>query len=564
MSKLTRSYVHGANSQALIGETIGVHFDRIVARRHDAEALVVRHQGIRWTYAELKREVDAFAAGLLAVGLMPGDRLGIWSPNNAEWVITQFATAKAGVILVNINPAYRPAELEYALNKLGCKGLITAATFKNSNFIEMLRSLAPELDRSKPGQLHTEKLPDLRILIRIGAEETPGMYRFTDIPALAGDEHREHLARIAGELQFDDPINVQFTSGTTGRPKGATLTHHNLLNNSFFIGEAMRLTERDRTCIPVPLYHCFGMCHGNLATLTHGATMVYPAEAFDPVSVLETVEAEKCTVLHGVPTMFILELDHPDFKKYDISSLRTGAMGGTPCPIEVMRRVVNEMNMKEVTITYGMTETSPITFQSSADETLERRVTSVGPVHPHVEAKIVDADGRIVPVGVQGELLIRGYCVMLGYWKDPERTAEAIDDAGWMHTGDLATIDEDGYCKIVGRCKDMVIRAGENIYPREVEEFLYRYPKIQEVAVVGVPDVKFGEELCAWIRLKDGDAATPDEIKQFCKGQIAHYKIPRYIKFVQDFPMTASGKIQKFIIRDQMIKELDLTEQATA
>jgi fatty-acyl-CoA synthase len=390
------------------------------------------------------------------------------------------------------------------------------------------------------------------------------MYRFADIPALAGDEHQEHLARLAGELQFDDPINVQFTSGTTGRPKGATLTHHNLLNNSFFIGEAMRLTERDRTCIPVPLYHCFGMCHGNLATLTHGATMVYPAEAFDPVSVLETVEAEKCTVLHGVPTMFILELDHPDFKKYDISSLRTGAMGGTPCPIEVMRRVVSEMNMKEVTITYGMTETSPITFQSSADESLERRVTSVGPVHPHVEAKIIDASGRIVPVGVQGELLIRGYCVMLGYWKDPERTAEAIDEAGWMHTGDLATIDEDGYCKIVGRCKDMVIRAGENIYPREVEEFLYRYPKIQEVAVVGVPDVKFGEELCAWIRLKDGDTATPDEIKRFCKGEIAHYKIPRYIKFVQDFPMTASGKIQKFIIRDQMIKELDLTEEATA
>ncbi len=564
MSKLTQSYVHGANSQALIGETVGVHFDRIVARRQDAEALVVRHQGIRWTYSDLKREVDAFAAGLLAVGLIPGDRLAIWCPNNVEWVVTQFATAKAGVILVNLNPAYRPAELEYALNKLGCKGLIMATTFKNSNFIEMLRSLAPELDQSKPGELQAEKLPDLRIVIRIGTEETPGMYRFADIPALARDEHRERLARLAGELQFDDPINVQFTSGTTGRPKGATLTHHNLLNNSFFIGEAMRLSERDRTCIAVPLFHCFGMCHGNLATLTHGGTMVYPAEAFDPVSVLETVEAEKCTVLHGVPTMFILELDHPDFKKYDISSLRTGAMGGTPCPIEVMRRVVSEMNMTEVTITYGMTETSPITFQSSADESLERRVTSVGPVHPHVEAKIVDAGGRIVPVEVSGELLIRGYCVMLGYWKDPERTAEAIDEAGWMHTGDLATIDEDGYCKIVGRCKDLVIRAGENIYPREVEEFLYRYPKIQEVSVVGVPDVKFGEELVAWIRLRDGDTATPEEIRQLCKGQIAHYKIPRYIKFVQDFPMTTSGKIQKFMIRDQMIKELGLTEQATA
>ncbi|MCJ7683616.1 MAG: AMP-binding protein, partial [Desulfobacteraceae bacterium] len=342
------------------------------------------------------------------------------------------------------------------------------------------------------------------------------------------------------------------------------LTHHNLLNNSFFIGEAMRLTERDRTCIPVPLYHCFGMCHGNLATLTHGGTMVYPSEAFDPVKVLETVEAEKCTVLHGVPTMFILELDHPDFKKFDISSLRTGAMGGTPCPIEVMRRVVNELNMKEVTITYGMTETSPITFQSSADESVERRVTSVGRIHPHVEAKVVDADGRIVPVGVDGELLIRGYCVMLGYWEDRERTAEAIDEAGWMHTGDLATIDEEGYCKIVGRCKDMVIRAGENIYPREVEEFLYRHPKIQEVAVVGIPDRKFGEELCAWIRLMDGDTATPEEIIEFCKGQIAHHKIPRYIKFVQDFPMTTSGKVQKFVIRGQMTKELGLEEETTA
>ena len=359
------------------------------------------------------------------------------------------------------------------------------------------------------------------------------------------------------------PSMCSLPAAPPASPKGQTLTHHNLLNNSYFIGEAMRLTERDRTCIPVPLYHCFGMCHGNLATLSHGGTMVYPDEAFDPTSVLETVETEKCTVLHGVPTMFILELDHPDFKQYDVSSLRTGAMGGTPCPIEVMRRVVNEMNMKEVTITYGMTETSPITFQSSADDSVDRRVTSVGRVHPHVEAKVVDAEGRIVPVGVEGELLIRGYCVMPGYWQDPERTADAIDSAGWMHTGDLATIDEEGFCKIVGRCKDLVIRAGENIYPREIEEFLYLHPKIQEVAVVGVPDRKFGEQLCAWIKLKEGVTATPEEIKEFCKGQIAHYKIPHYIKFVPDFPMTVSGKVQKYIIRDKMTQELGLDDQAT-
>jgi Acyl-CoA synthetases (AMP-forming)/AMP-acid ligases II len=351
---------------------------------------------------------------------------------------------------------------------------------------------------------------------------------------------------------------VQFTSGTTGASKGATLTHHNLLNNGFFIGEAMRLTERDRLCIPVPLYHCFGMVHGNLSSLTHGSTMVYPAEAFDPVSVLQTVEEEKCTVLHGVPTMFIVELDHPDFRKYDLTSLRTGAMGGAPCPTEVMRRVVSEMNMREVIITYGMTETSPITFQSSPNDPLERRVSSVGRILPHVEAKIVDSNGRIVPVGEPGELLTRGYCVMLGYWNDPERTAEAIDKARWMHTGDLATIDEEGYCVIVGRCKDMVIRAGENIYPREIEEFLYGHPKIQEVQVVGVPDAKYGEEVCAWIRLREGEAATPEEIREFCQGEIAHYKIPRYIKFVQEFPMTVTGKIQKFIMRKQMIEELGI------
>ncbi|MDQ7781385.1 MAG: AMP-binding protein [Desulfomonilaceae bacterium] len=564
MSMPTQSYVHGASSQPLIGSTIGALFDEVAARRADAEALVVIHQGIRWTYADLKRQVDAFAAGLLGLGLKPRDRLAVWSPNNAEWVVTMFAAAKTGIILVNFNPAYRLVELEYSLNKLGCKALVTASGFKVSNFIEMLRTLAPELDTCEPGRLHAAKVPELRTVIRIGDEETPGMYRFADIPGMASDGDQERLVSLAGELQFDDPINVQFTSGTTGRPKGATLTHHNLLNNSFFIGEFMRFTEQDRTCIPVPLYHCFGMCHGVLSTVTHGGTMVFPGEAFDPLAVLQTVESEKCTVLHGVPTMFIAELDHPDFKKYDVSSLRTGAMGGTPCPIEVMRRVVNEMHMDEVTITYGMTENSPITFQSSGDDPVERRVTSVGRIHPHVEAKVVDAQGRIVPVGEAGELLTRGYCVMLGYWDDPERTAEAIDEAGWMHTGDLAVIDEEGYCKIVGRLKDMVIRGGENIYPREIEEFLYLHPKVQEVQVVGVPDAKYGEELCAWIRLKDGVTADPQEIKEFCKGQISHYKIPRYIKFVDEFPMTVSGKVQKFVMRDRMVKELGLEEIETA
>ena len=564
MAKLTQSYVHGASNVALIGDTIGVHFDKVAERWSDRDALIVRQQNIRWSYRELKAKVDALAAGLLALGLAPGDRVGIWSPNNAEWAITQFATAKAGLILVNINPAYRLAELEYALNKVECKALITAAAFKTGDYIAMLRELAPEIDRSAPGKLQAKRLPTLTTLIRIGADETRGFLRFDDVLGIGGERHRAALEELAAKLQFDDPINIQFTSGTTGAPKGATLTHHNILNNGYFIGEALRLTDRDRVCIPVPLYHCFGMVLGNLACVTHGSAMVYPAEGFDPLATLEAVEAERCTALYGVPTMFIAELGHPEFKRFDLSSLRTGIMAGSPCPIEIMKRCVNEMNMREVTIAYGMTETSPVSTQTSCDDPLERRVGTVGRVHPHVEIKIIDAEGRIVPPGTRGEFCTRGYCVMLGYWGDAERTAEAINNAGWMHTGDLATIDEDGYCNIVGRIKDMVIRGGENVYPREIEEFLFRHPNVEAVQVVGLPDLKYGEELCAWVKLKPGTAATAEEIQSFCRGQIAHYKIPRYIKFVDAFPMTVTGKVQKFLMREEMIKELGLSQQKTA
>jgi len=558
------SYVHGASEVPLIGETIGAHFDRMAARFAERDALVVRHQQIRWRYRELKERADAVAAGLMALGLRRGERIGIWSPNNAEWVLTQFATAKAGLILVNINPAYRLAELEYALKTSGCAALVTASRFKTSDYLGMLRELMPELQTAAPGDIGAARLPDLRLVVTIGPDAEPGTIRFDDVAGRGGPAERDRLAALAGELQFDDPINIQFTSGTTGFPKGATLTHHNILNNGFFIGEAMRLTDRDRLCIPVPLYHCFGMVLGNLACITHGAAMVFPGEGFDPLATLETVEAERCTALHGVPTMFIAEMDHPDFARFDLNSLRTGIMAGSPCPIEVMKRAVEQMHLGEITIAYGMTETSPVSFQSSTDDPLERRVATVGRIQPHIEVKIVDAEGRIVPRGTRGELLTRGYSVMLGYWNDAEKTGEAIDAARWMHTGDLATIDDDGYCNIVGRIKDMVIRGGENVYPREIEEFLYRHPKIQDVQVIGVPDPRYGEELCAWVKLRDGERATADDIRAFCQGQIAHYKIPRHIKFVDAFPMTVTGKIQKFLMREETIRELGLTEQKTA
>ena len=561
---LYQSYVHGVSKKPLLGETLGANFDAAVEKWGDQDALIVRHQNIRWTYLELQNKVNAFAAGLVSLGLQPGDRVGIWSPNNSEWVVTQYATAKAGIILVNINPAYRIAELEYAINKVGCKALILAESFKSSNYVAMVEELVPEISKSKSGEINSARLPTLKTVIQIGGETNDGYFDFEQIPTLASTKDHQQIESLSDQLQFDDPINIQFTSGTTGFPKGATLTHFNVLNNGYFTGEGLKLSSNDKLCVPVPLYHCFGMVLSNVAALTHGTALVYPAEAFDPLTVLESIEAERCTALHGVPTMFIAELGHPRFKEFDLSSLRTGIMAGSPCPIEVMRRVVEEMHCNEMIIAYGMTETSPIITLSETDDPMEKQVTTVGRIFPHVEVKIVDDTGRIVAPGETGELLARGYNVMQGYWDDPELTADSIDVAGWMHTGDLATMDVEGFCNIVGRVKDMVIRGGENIYPREIEEYLYRYIKINDVQVFGVPDVKFVEELCAWIILKPGETATEDDIRGFCQGQIAHYKIPRYIRFVDAFPMTITGKVQKFAMRDAMIEELGIDQVKTA
>jgi len=558
------SYVHGAATTPLIGMTLGEFFDQTVAKHGGRDALIVRHQNVRLTYSQLAVEVDRLARGLIAEGFLPGERVGIWAQNCAEWLMMQLATAKAGLILVNINPAYRAVELEYALQKVGCKGLVLAPSFKTSNYLEIFAQVAPEIATAARGDLRAARLPALRKVYRLGSEKTAGMLNFSDLLSAGDGFAQDTLVALGKTLQFDDAINIQFTSGTTGAPKGATLTHHNILNNGYFIGEAMRLTEADRLCIPVPLYHCFGMVLGNLACITHGSAMVYPDAGFDPLRVLEAVSAEKCTGLHGVPTMFIAVLDHPRFAEFDLSSLRTGIMAGSPCPTEVMKRVVDKMHMHEVTIAYGMTETSPVSFQSSAGDPIERRVSTVGRIHPHLEVKIVDEQGRIVPRGTKGELLTRGYSVMLGYWDEPERTSEAIDAARWMHTGDLATIDESGYCNIVGRSKDLVIRGGENIYPREVEEYLYRHPKIQDVQCVGVPDDRFGEELCACVVLRAGEFATEDEIRGFCQGQIAHYKVPRYVRFVSGFPMTVTGKVQKYLLRQSIAEELGLREAETA
>jgi fatty-acyl-CoA synthase len=540
------SYAHGTANTPLLGETIGANLERTVARFPDADAVVSRHQGVSFTYAELNEGVDRLARALMAAGLEPGDRLGIWSPNCVEWLMLQFATAKAGVILVNINPAYRASELEYALNQSGCRILVSASSFKTSDYeamVEEVRGNLPALERT----------------IFLG---TTG---WDELLAEAGGVTDDELRERADALQFDDPINIQYTSGTTGFPKGATLSHHNILNNGFFIGEFCRYTEADRVCIPVPFYHCFGMVLGNLACTTHGACIVLPEAAFEPRSVLEAVEAERCTSLYGVPTMFIAELDHPGFERFDYSTLRTGIMAGSPCPVEVMRKVIERMHMDEVTICYGMTETSPVSTQTGADDPLERRVSTVGRVHPHVEVKIVDPiDGRVVPRGEPGELLTRGYSVMLGYWNDPERTAEAIDRAGWMHTGDLATMDDEGYVNIVGRSKDMIIRGGENVYPREIEEFLYTHPDVSDVAVIGVPDQKYGEEIMAWVQLREGASASGDDLRDFCQGKIAHYKVPRYVKLVDEFPMTITGKVQKFKMREAAVEELGLREVATA
>jgi fatty-acyl-CoA synthase len=563
MATTSWSYVSGTSDRPLIGETIGDLFDQIAARFPANEALVCRQQGLRYTYAQLKAEVDRLAGALIALGLRKGERIGIWAPNRAEWAITQFATAKIGAILVNINPAYRLTELEYALNQSGCTALVTAAQFRSSDYTGMLYELAPELREAHPGQLHAARLPHLRTIIRLGADHSPGMLTWDELLAGAAHVHPEDLAARQAEQQFDDPINIQYTSGTTGYPKGATLSHHNILNNGYFVAELMNFTDQDRLVIPVPLYHCFGMVMGNLGCVTHGATMIYPSEGFEPLAVLAAVEEERATALYGVPTMFIAELDRPELDRFDLSSLRTGVMAGSPCPVEVMKKVQSVMNMHEVEICYGMTETSPVSTQTRVGAPLEKQVGTVGQVHPHVEVKIVDpANGAIVPRGQTGELCTRGYSVMLGYWDNEEATAKAIDRAGWMHTGDLATMDEDGYLNIVGRIKDMIIRGGENVYPREIEEYLYTHPKVSDVQVIGVPDLKYGEEIMAWVHLKPGEQATEEELKAFCKGQIAHYKVPRYIKFVEGFPMTVTGKIQKFLMRKQSIEELELDTAA--
>ena len=561
---MTLSFVHGLDSEPLRFETIGRALDASAVKWGSHDALIACHQSIRWNYAQLKQRADALAAGLLALGLTPGDRIGIWSPNCAEWALTQFASAKAGLILVVLNPAYRASELDFSLNKAGCRALVLAERFKSTSCMEVLRSIAPELDNSIPNELRATRVPELRSVIRLGAGAAPGCLQFADVAQLGQAQDFARLQELADELQPDDPCNIQFTSGTTGSPKGATLSHFNILNNGYFVARTIKLTAGDRLCIPVPLYHCFGMVMGNLGCMTHGAAMVYPAEWFDPQATLAAIHTQHCTALYGVPTMFIAELEHPEFARYDLTSLRTGIMAGAPCPIEVMKRVLRDMHMRQVTIAYGMTETSPVSFQSSTDDPIERRVSTVGRIHPHVQVKIVDPSGRAVPVGSQGEILTRGYSVMRGYWNDPERTREAIDADGWMHTGDLGVLDAQGYCNITGRLKDMLIRGGENIFPREIEEFLYCHPKIQAVQVFGVPDKRFGEEVCAWVQLKPGAVATEEEIREFCCGRIAHHKIPRYVRFVSEFPLTVTGKAQKFVMRERMCVELSLSVERTA
>jgi fatty-acyl-CoA synthase len=554
MKPINESYLCGTATEPLLYETIGGCLDRIAAEHPDADALVVRHQGVRWTYAEYKAQVEALAVGLLSLGIEPGDRVGIWAPNRYEWCLTQFATAKIGAIMVCVNPAYRLHELNYALNKVACKAVITADQFKTSDYLGMLNSLAPELADAEPGNLKSEKLPHLTTVIRMGSERSPGMFNFDDVCTLGGAAEREKMTAIAARLQPDDPINIQFTSGTTGNPKGATLSHFNILNNGLQVAACMRFTHNDRLCIPVPLYHCFGMVMGNLACLSHGACAVFPDEGFDPVSVLETVAAEKCTALHGVPTMFVAETELPDIDNYDLTSLRTGVMAGAPCPLELMHKVIDKLNMSEITIMYGQTETSPVNHMTDIESPIEKRCGTVGRVGPYQEIKIIDDQGHVVPLGEKGELCCRGYSVMRGYWDDEERTAETIDDAGWLHSGDLAVMDEDGYVQIVGRIKDMIIRGGENVYPREVEEFLYTHPDIQEVQVFGVPDERFGEIVAAWVQLKDGASVSEEDIKDFCRDQITHFKVPARIRFVTEFPMTVTGKIQKFKMRDAMLE----------
>ncbi|MDI9633918.1 MAG: AMP-binding protein [Methanolinea sp.] len=553
------SYDCGVSDKPLLGLTIGEMLTLVAQEYPHNEALVSVHQGVRYTYREFLRKVEEFGKGLMAIGVEKGDRVGIWAMNHAEWVVTQFATAKIGAIMVNINPAYRPYELDYVLRQAEIQTLIVQGRFKTSDYVGMLLETCPEVATSRPGHLNTERFPFLKNVIFMGSEAPPGMFSWDEIVRGGHDVTRDELLAREDSLSFDDAINIQYTSGTTGFPKGVVLSHHGILNNGNIIADGMNFTEKDRLCIPVPFYHCFGMVLSNLACVTHGATMVIPSPVFNAGDVLATVEKERCTALHGVPTMFIAELSHPDFPSYSMETLRTGIMAGSPCPIEVMKEVNRKMNMSEIVIVYGQTETSPGITMTTTRDPLERRVSTVGKVFPHTELKIVDPKtGKIVPRGEVGEICARGYCVMKCYYNNPSATHAVLDENGWIHTGDLGTIDAEGYVKIVGRLKDMVIRGGENIYPREIEEFLHNHPKIADVYVIGVPDEKYGEELMAWVMVREGETMTEEEVREFCRGKIAHYKIPRYVKFVTEFPMSVTGKVQKFRMREIAIKELGL------
>ena len=549
-----RSYVVGGKRPTLRYITIPDMLRETVSRHGPRDAVVLPNERRTLSWHDLDREVEALASGLLALGLAKGDRIGIWSPNRLEWILTQLATARFGAVLVNINPAWRPGELEYALNAVGCKTLITAETFKTSRYVDMIRELAPELEGCEPGRLSAARLPHLRIVVAMSDDPGSGIFRFSDVQRLGGPAQTLRLDAVTRTLDPDDPINIQFTSGTTGSPKGATLTHYNIVNNARFVTGRIRFTEHDRLCIPVPLYHCFGMVMGSLGCVTQGAAMVLPGEGFDAAQTLRAVSEARCTAVYGVPTMFVAMLEEAGRAGYDLSSLRTGIMAGASCPIEVMQRVIDEMHMKEVTICYGMTETSPVSFQSFVDDPVEKRVTTVGRVHPHLEVKIVDADGAIVPVGEPGELCTRGYSVMRGYWGDEARTRESIA-GGWMHSGDLASLDADGFCHIVGRVKDMIIRGGENVYPREVEDWLFRHPAIREAQVFGIPDAKYGEQVCAWVVPHEGAELTPEDVTAFCDGRIAHFKVPKHVRIVDELPMTVTGKPQKFVMREWMVRE---------
>ncbi|MCP5149609.1 MAG: AMP-binding protein [Chromatiales bacterium] len=556
------SYVHGTSPHPLRPTTVHQVLAEAASNAPDGLALVASHQGVRWSWSVLRARVANAAARLLGIGLEPGDRIGILAPNRAEWVVAQFAAAEAGLVLVNLNPAYRAPELEHALAHAGCRALITQSAFKSSRYLDMLRQICPELDGAGAGALSAARLPALRQVVVLDEEAPAGTLSWRALEAPATDAERARLTEVAQAIQFDDVVNIQFTSGTTGHPKAATLTHHNIVNNAWLVGERMALGRDDRLCIPVPLYHCFGMVMGTLTCAVHGATMVLPSAGFDAHAALQAMSTERCTAVHGVPTMFIAFLDDPDFARLDLSALRTGIMAGAPCPVELMQRVMHDMHLAEITIAYGMTETGPVSFQTAVDDPVQRRVETVGRVLPHTEVKIVDGDRRVIPRGETGELLTRGYCVMPGYWADPERTAQAIDAAGWIASGDLAVIDDEGYCRIVGRTKDMLIRGGENIYPREIEEVLYTHPKVDQAEVIGVPDPRYGEEVCAWVKLRAGETCSEEELRAFCRERMAHFKVPRYLRFVDAFPTTVTGKVQKFAMRELMRRELAALEEA--